>query len=380
MKQLTPRTRRMGISAIFFFYGLSYASWTARIPSIQQSLHLTDAALGGVLFGMPVGSFITLPFSGWLVAKVGSRKVVITAAFLYCSMLVCIGFSQTIFQLVLSLFFFGSFGNMLNISVNTQAIGIEAMYKRRILSSFHGVWSLASLAGASIGGYILGMGVPSGEHLLGIALFGTATMCICIPYLLQEDVNRDKKRAVFVKPDKRLFVLGMIAFCSMMCQGAMFDWSGIYLKKVVLTDKALIGVGLTAFTISMATTRFIADWLTQRVGLRKMLLWSGLLPSIGLVLAVAFPNIITATLGFMLVGVGVSPVLPLLFSAAGKSSGMSPSLAIAAVSTLGFVGLLIGPPLIGFVAGATSLKISFLILAAFGLSVSVLAGRVEHDL
>jgi len=105
-----------------------------------------------------------------------------------------------------------------------------------------------------------------------------------------------------------------------------------------------------------------------------------LLPSIGLVLAVAFPNIITATLGFMLVGVGVSPVLPLLFSAAGKSSGMSPSLAIAAVSTLGFVGLLIGPPLIGFVAGATSLKISFLILAAFGLSVSVLAGRVEHDL
>ena len=207
MKQLTPRTRRMGISAIFFFYGLSYASWTARIPSIQQSLHLTDAALGGVLFGMPVGSFITLPFSGWLVAKVGSRKVVITAAFLYCSMLVCIGFSQTVFQLVLSLFFFGSFGNMLNISVNTQAIGIEAMYKRRILSSFHGVWSLASLAGASIGGYILGMGVPSGEHLLGIALFGAATMCICIPYLLQEDVNRDKKRAVFVKPDKRLFVL-----------------------------------------------------------------------------------------------------------------------------------------------------------------------------
>ncbi len=242
------------------------------------------------------------------------------------------------------------------------------------------MWSLAGLAGASIGGYILGRGIGSGAHLLGIAVFAAVTMCFCIRYLLHEDINRDKKRPVFVKPDKRLLVLGMIAFCSMMCQGAMFDWSGIYFKKVLLTNQALIGVGLTAFTISMAATRFIADWLTQHAGLKRMLRWSGLLPAIGLLLAVAFPNIITATIGFMLVGVGVSPVLPLLFSAAGKSTNMSPGLAIAAVSTLGFVGLLIGPPLIGFVAGATSLKTSFLIIASLGLSVSVLARRVEQDL
>ena len=377
MRQISPTARRRGVSAIFFFYGLSYASWTARIPTIQQSLHLTDAALGGVLFGMPAGSFITLPFSGWLVAKVGSRRVVTAAAFMYCGMLACVGFSHTVVQLVLSLFFFGSFGNMLNISINTQAIGIEALYNRRILSSFHGVWSLAGLAGASMGGYILGLGVDAGPHLLGIAIFAAITMCFSMQYLLHEDINRDKKRPVFVKPDKRLLVLGVIAFCSMMCQGAMFDWSGIFFKKVLLTDKALIGVGLTAFTISMAITRFVADWLTQQVGLKRMLQFSGLLPAIGLALAVAFPNIITATVGFMLVGVGVSPVLPLLFSAAGRSTTLSPGLAIAAVSTLGFVGLLIGPPLIGFVAGATSLKTSFIILAGLGLFVSFFAGRVQ---
>jgi len=380
MIELSPRARRRGISAIFFFYGLSYASWTARIPSIQQSLHLTDAALGGVLFGMPVGSFITLPFSGWLVAKVGSRKVVITAAFLYCCMLACIGFSHSILQLVLSLFFFGSFGNMLNISINTQAIGVEALYKKRILASFHGVWSLAGLAGASAGGYFLGLGLDAGPHLLGVALFAAVTMLVSLPYLLSEDINRDAKRPVFVKPDKRLLVLGVIAFCSMMCQGAMFDWTGIYFKKVLLTNKSLIGLGLTAFTISMAITRFVADRLTHKIGLKKMLLFSGLLPAVGLVLAVAFPNVITATLGFMLVGVGVSPVLPLLFSAAGKSSKMSPGMAIAAVSTLGFVGLLIGPPLIGFISGVSSLKTSFLILAALGLFVSIFAAWVESEL
>jgi MFS family permease len=380
MNYKSPAARRIAVSAVFFFYGLSYASWTARIPTIQQNLRLSEAGLGGVLLGMPVGSFIMLPFSGWLVARAGSRKVVICAAFLYCCLLACIGFASTTIQLVISLFFFGAFGNMLNISINTQAIGVEAIYKRRILSSFHGVWSLAGLAGASVGGYILSKNIGTGAHLLGVSVFAAVTMLFCIPYLITEDTNRDNKRPVFVKPDKRLFVLGMIAFCSMMCQGAMFDWTGIYFKKVLLADKSVIGVGLTAFTISMAATRFIADWLSHHAGLKKMLFWSGLLPAVGLLTAVIFPNIVTATIGFMLVGVGVSPVLPLLFSVAGKTVNMSPGMAIAAVSTLGFVGLLIGPPLIGFIAGAASLRISFLVLAAMGLAVTVLAGKVEQEL
>ncbi len=379
MKEKTALSRRISTSSIFFFYGLCYSSWAARIPSIQQNLHLSDAALGGVLFSMPIGSFLTLPFSGWLVAKVGSRKVVMFAALIYIAMLVSIGFSQTVAQLVISLFFFGSFGNMVNISINTQAIGVEALYNKRILSSFHGVWSTAGLGGAAIGTFVMGRGVGASYHLLGIGIFALSTLIICTPYLLNADVNQDKNMRVFVKPDKSLLVLGMIAFCSMMCQGAMFDWSGVYFKKVLLADKAWIGIGLTTFMVSMAAIRFIADWLTQHMGFRQILQWSGLLSAAGLVISVSFPYLWPATIGFMLVGIGVSPVVPLVFSEVGKSKTLSPGVAIAAVSTLGFVGLLIGPPLIGFVAGATSLKISFLILAAIALLVSLLAFKVEEE-
>jgi len=379
MNELTPRSRRYRISAIFFFYGLCYASWASRIPTIQQNLHLSEAGLGAVLLAMPVGSFITVPFTGYLVGKSGSRKVVIFSVLAYTSMLVFIGFAHTVLQLVIALFFFGSFGNMLNISINTQAIGVEALYQKRILSSFHGVWSLAGLAGASIGTFVIGKSIGTDWHLLaiGIAAFGTAL--ICIPYLLHTDMNQDKKRKAFVMPDKSMMVLGMIAFCSMMCQGAMFDWTGVYFKKVLLADKKWIGVGLNAFMVSMALVRFISDWLTQHTGLRRILQYSGILSAGGLLISVFFPYVVPATLGFIMVGIGVSPVVPLVFSAVGRTKTMSPGVAIAAVSTLGFIGLLIGPPMIGFIAGATSLRISFVILAAIAAMVFVLSFKIKEE-
>ncbi len=379
MSEKSPRSRRLHISSIFFFYGLCYASWAARIPTIQQNLHLSETALGAVLFAMPIGSFLTVPLTGWLVAKAGSRKVVIVSVLVYSSMLAAIGFADTVFQLVVALFLFGSFGNMLNISINTQAIGVEALYTKRILSSFHGMWSLAGLVGASIGLFLIGRGVSTSIHLAGIGVFAFGNALICMPYLLYEDINRDKKRKVFVMPDRTMIILGMVAFCSMMCQGAMFDWTGVYFRKVLQVDKAWIGAGLTAFMVSMALVRFIADWLTHHLGLKKILQLSGLLSAGGLIVSVCFPYLVPATIGFILVGVGVSPVVPLVFSAVGKSKTLSPGVAIAAVSTLGFIGLLIGPPMIGFVAGATSLKISFIILAAISLVVFVLAFKVKEE-
>lgn len=379
MNEATPRQRRFRVSSIFFFYGLCYASWAARIPTIQQNLHLNETALGGVLFAMPIGSFLTVPVTGWLVAKAGSRKVVIVSVLVYSSILVCIGFAHTVLQLVLSLFFFGSFGNMLNIAINTQAIGVEALYTKRILSSFHGMWSLAGLAGAAIGTFVMGKAISTAWHLAGIGIFAFGNALICIPWLLHEDINRDKKRKVFVMPDKSMIILGMTAFCSMMCQGAMFDWTGVYFKKVLQVNAAWVGAGLTAFMISMALIRFLADWLTQHLGLKRILQYSGLLSAGGLIVSVCFPYLVPATIGFILVGIGVSPVVPLVFSAVGKSKTLSPGVAIAAVSTLGFIGLLIGPPMIGFVAGATSLKMSFIILAVIAFSVFVLAFKVKED-
>ncbi|HWB27221.1 MAG TPA: MFS transporter [Chitinophagaceae bacterium] len=379
MNDYSPRRRRIHIGAIFFFYGLSYASWASRIPSIQQNLHLSEAALGAVLLGMPAGSFITVPFTGYLIAKKGSRKVVIASSLLYTATLAAIGLSHTVAQLVISLFLFGSFGNMLNISVNTQAIGVEAIYGRRILSSFHALWSTAGIAGAAIGTYMLGRGVSTAAHLGGISAWGFISMLICLPYLLHEDINADKKRRVFVLPGKGMIILGLIAFCSMMCQGAMFDWSGVYFKKVMTVNKEWIGAGYTAFTVSMALVRFVTDKITHHSGLKKILFYSGIITAAGLLLCVCMPYLVPAIIGCMLAGIGVSPAVPLVFSAAGKTKGMSPGVAIAAVSTLGFIGLLIGPVLIGFIAGATSLKVSFVVIAVIGLIFSALSLKIKEE-
>jgi MFS family permease len=380
MEQL-PRQlwhKRISISLLFFFYGLSYSSWASRIPNIQQTLQLSDASLGAVLLGMPIGSFLTLPFSGILVAKIGSHNVVRYATLLYCLMLICVGFSYTVLQLTIFLFLFGSCGNMVNISINTQALALENLYEKRIMSSFHGMWSVAGFFGATIGTFLMGKAFPVKWHFLLIAAAALLICIICTFYLIRDRPTEHGKRPLFTMPGKAFVSLGAIAFCSMMCSGAMFDWSGVYFKKVVNAKEAFIGLGYTAFMISMAATRFVADSVSNYIGFKKIIAVCGLLTASGLIIAVAFPYILPATIGLLLIGIGVSPVIPLIFSVAGKSTALAPGMAIAAVSTLGFVGLLIGPPMIGFIAGITSLKISFIILSVIGLTITFIASAIKR--
>ncbi|WP_236704893.1 MFS transporter [Hymenobacter sp. AT01-02] len=155
----------------------------------------------------------------------------------------------------------------------------------------------------------------------------------------------------------------------------MFDWSGVYFRKVIQADQDFVGVGFSAFMSTMAAGRFVADWFTERFGRKRTLVYSGLLEATGLLLAVLLPTLVPATVGFMLVGIGVSSVVPLVYGAAGRSKTMSPGVALAAVSTVGFAGFLLGPPVIGLVAGATSLRVSFALIALMGLAVAALARR-----
>ena len=228
------RAHRIAISSCFFFYGFVFATWASRIPNIQQHLNLSETALGATLLAMPIGSFVTVPFSGYLSSKIGSRKVVIMASIIYCMLLTAIGFSQTVWQLAVCLFLFGSAGNMMNIAINTQALTLEGFYTKRIISSFHGMWSVAGLGAASLGTYFIGLAFPVAYHFLLVALVAVVSFISCFSYLLHEPLKPQERRPFFTKPDKAFLGLGLIAFCSMICQGAMFDWSGIYFKKVVL--------------------------------------------------------------------------------------------------------------------------------------------------
>lgn len=370
------KTSRIAVGGIFFCYGLCFASWASRIPSIQQILQLSEAELGGVLFALPVGSLLSLPLSGYLVAKYGSRIVVSYSSVLYAVSLLGIGYSFSVLLLIIVLFFFGLLGNMLNISINTQAVGLEAAYKRNIMATFHGMWSLAGFAGAGIGASMIAFSISPLDHYMIVSAAVILMLFLTYKYLLDEDINTDRNKPVFSLPDRSLVVLGIVAFCSMMCEGAMFDWSGVYFKKVVEVGNDWTGVGYVAFMIAMAGTRFIADGLVQRFGLKRVLQLSGLLTAAGLLISVLLPFMITAIAGFFVVGIGVSSVVPLVFSVAGKSKAQSPGIAITSVSSFGFFGFLIGPPMIGLIAGATDLRLSFALLALLGICVAALSSKV----
>lgn len=371
-----PRTTlRVAVAAMFFMAGLSFSSWASRIATVQQTLDLSDAALGGVLFALPVGLMCSLPFSGWIITKIGSRNLLIGALVVYAASLVTLGLAQNTLQLIICLVIFGFSSNSVNISVNTQAVAAEKLYGRPILASFHGLWSLAGFTGAAIGSFMIGQNITPLYHFLLILTIIIIVVVITMRYLKNDKVT--DAGPVFVMPDNSLIKLGAIAFCSMICEGAMFDWSVIYFKKVVLAPADLIGIGFTAFMLTMAGGRFIADWFAHRFGLKRTMQISGLLTATGLSIAVIFPYLSTALIGFLFVGAGVSSVVPMVYSAAGKSKTMAPGVALAAVSTIGFLGFLVGPPVIGFIAGLASLRASFTLIAMMGICVTIVATKAK---
>lgn len=268
---------------------------------------------------------------------------------------------------------------MLNISMNTQAVGTEALYGRTIMASYHGLWSLAGFSGAAIGTLMIGLGLLPYQHFLIISFLAFLIILTTYRLLVPVDKGKNEQQPIFAMPDKSLINLGIIAFCSMICEGAMFDWSGVYFQKVIHPDKTLIAAGYTAFMCTMATGRFVGDWLATRAGIKRILQISGLLTALGLLIAILFPFFPSAIIGFLFVGAGVSSVVPLVYSAAGRSKVLSPGVALAAVSTIGYMGFLFGPPFIGFIAQASSLRISFGLIAILGSAIAFMATRTKFE-
>jgi MFS family permease len=368
-------TLRAVVGVMFFLAGLCFASWASRIVTVQQTLGLSDAGLGAILFSLPVGLMCSLPFSGWIITVIGSKKLLILSLIGYSVTLIGLSLAQTVPELIACLILFGFCSNSVNISVNTQAVAAEVMYEKPIMASFHGLWSMAGFVGAGIGTFMIGKGIAPFHHFIFITSVIIVLIFIVSRYLKDDKVANSGP--VFVMPDSSLIKLGFIAMCSMICEGAMFDWSVIYFKKVVIAPTALIGAGFTAFMLTMAGGRFIADWFAKRYGLKRILQVSGSLTVTGLLIAVIFPYFYTAMAGFLLVGAGVSSVVPMVYSAAGKSKTMQPGVALAAVSTIGFIGFLFGPPIIGFIAGLATLRASFVFIALMGSCVVILSTKAK---
>lgn len=370
------RTYRIAVCIFFFIAGLTYSSWACRIHDIKAQFGLNNAGLGSVLFALPIGLMISLPVSGWMVTRFGSRRVLIAAGLLFPFMLCMIGLATHIWQLVTVLFLFGFMNNVFEIAMNTQAVGVEVLYGRSVMASFHGLWSLAGFTGIAIGTLAVTLGWPVWLHFWLVAPVCWILVFFSRRYLLPEDAPAEAQ-PLFAKPDRQLLQLGLIAFASLITEGTMFDWSGVYFQKIVQVPESLTTVGYIAFMGTMAGGRFLADRIVTRFGIRQVLQCAGAITTTGLLLAIFFPNIYTATLGFLLVGIGVSSIVPLVLALAGKSKTLPPGVAIAAVSTVGFLGFLIGPPLIGFIAEALNLQWSFALIAVFSAGIMLLASKMD---
>jgi MFS family permease len=377
---------RIAISTFFFLNGICFASWGARIPTIQESLGLSEAFLGTILLSLPMGSIVSMPLAAWATTRFGSRRALPVAMFLDAASLMLLGIAPSALLLCLSLVAFGLASNLVNVALNTQAVDLENVYKRPLMAGMHGLWSCAGFSGAAVGALMIGANVTPKWHFVSISLFSFFVLIFAGRFLLPDLAQRAVEKGAdltaapsprFRLPPPALLKLGLMAFCGMLCEGGMFDWAGVYFKKVVLAEGAYVSAGYIAFMTTMAGTRFIADGFKARFGFYRVLRFNGLGIFFGYMLAVLFPHPITAVIGFLIIGAGVSAVVPLVFSEAGRMKTPSASASIATVSTIGFFGFLSGPPIIGWIAGATSLRVSFALVACVGLCITFLASRKD---
>lgn len=373
----TPRTIRIATAVFFFISGFGYATWASRIPTLQQKLHLNEAQLGAVLFALPVGLMLTLPVTGNLLSRFSSRNVMFAGTVAFNIMLALLGFTTQVWQLVVVLFCFGSSRNLMNISVNAQSVAVQALYKRSIITTFHGIWSMAGFTAAALGYLMVAGKIPPSYHFLIVGLMLAAFAFYFFKDTLNHVPLQQERRPAFVLPDKALVKFGLISFASMACEGTMYDWSGIYFHKEVHATPAIATAGFVVYMVAMTAGRFFGDRLVNRIGIKPMLRYSGMLILAGMLLAASFPYPLVAGFGFVLIGFGVSCVVPLVFSIAGKSKTMSSGSAIASVSTVGYLGFLMVPPVVGFIAQAASLRWSFTVMAALGGLMVFMVGKVE---
>ena len=378
---ISKRTRRIVLSGFFFFTGICFASWASRIPDIKMQLGLNDAELGAMLLFLPVGSFLGIPISGSLTSIYGSNRMLKIAAVLYPLFLILIGPITQTWQLGICLFIFGMAGNFYNVAVNTQAVVLSKLFEKSIISTFHGFWSLAGFVGGLVGGLFVAKQISPLYQFVFVALVSIIYLVFAHPYLMPSEKNKQPLNKMWNKPSALMLQFGFIALGNMICEGMMFDWSGIYFQKVVLVPNEYRTMGYISFMACMTIGRMFADILINYWGARKQLMLSGLLVTIGLIIAVMLPGIIISTFGFMLVGFGVSSVIPTIYGSVGRSAAPGQaSIALASVSSIGFFGFLIGPPIIGFLSQAIGLRWAFLTVSLLGLATFFQSYRLKKHL
>lgn len=374
---------RFAVLSFFLAQGLCFSSWASRIPDIKEIFTVNDALYWGiVLFMIPVGKFVAIPLAGYLVSKLGSRIMVQISIMGYALSLFAIGTALNIYMLGVFLFCFGVFWNLCDISLNTQGIGIERLYGRTIMASFHGGWSLAACLGALIGFIMIVSDVTPFWHFTLIAALILLLTMVSRRYL-QDDVftaeaveDKSEKWQYIKRPEMLLIKLGLVGLFALVVESAMFDWSGVYFESVLQVPKSL-QIGFLVFMVMMTVGRFLANYAYRIWGKQRVLQLSGVFIFIGFFTSALLGStvdsmalkVIVNSFGFMLVGLGISSMVPTIYSLVGAKSKTPVGIALTILSSISFIGSLVAPLLIGAISQAFNMEYAYMVVGLLGLCI-----------
>ena len=371
------RQARWATATYFLVLGVAFGSWVTRIPAVQNRLGLDDARLGIALLSLSAGAIVAMPSTGWLIGRWGNGPVIRGAATLLCLALPLLPLAPAMSLLMLALFIFGIGFGLLDVAMNVQAVTVEEAYGRPIMSSFHGIFSVGGMAGAAAAGVIASLGVLPFPHLLGVAL----ALLVLVTFAgrgLLDDPAHDAGAPVFAIPPRALLGLGVLSFCVMLGEGAVADWSAVYLENSLDATPGIAAAGYAASALAMAAMRFAGDGLTLRLGPVRLVRIGGVVAGLGLAAALLVGTIPAGVIGFAAVGAGLAATFPIAVGAGGRTPGLAAGTAIGAVATAGYSGLLLGPPLIGLVSEQAGLRAGLGLVAALCLVTALLAGAVRR--
>jgi hypothetical protein len=367
--------------AVFLIHGLTVSTWISRIPAVKSGLHLGDGVFGFSLFGSAVGSVIGIPVCGWFVTRYGSRRACIWTSIGLCLAMVLPAFAVNASTLFSALFVMGSMLGANDVAMNSQAVAVERLLGTPTMSRFHAMFSIGGILGAAVGGWIASRHVSVQAHLLAMCVLFVTFAILTTPQNPELEAaageTRSATRLRFRQMPVALLALSSIGFCIFLSEGAIADWTAIYLRQVLAAGPGLAAAGYAVFSAAMSVFRLLGDAITLRLGFAWTIRGGALLAAAGLASTLLVHSPYSALPGLVLVGAGFSSIIPLVFAAGGRIKGVAAGAGVAAVSGLGYLGFLVGPTAIGFVSELTSLRMGLALVVALSLLAAALVTAAE---
>lgn len=367
------RLEQMSTRIAFFIAGFGIAAWAPLVTYAKARAQLNEGTLGLLLLCLGVGSIIAMPVAGALASRFGCRRVLSAGTILLCVALPMLATVSSIPLLMAGLFLFGAGLGTVDSTVNLQAVIVERASGKTMMSGFHGLFSLGGIVGAAGVSALLGLGLSPLSATLVVIVITLAALLKAAPHLLP--YGSESSGPAFAIPHGVVLFIGCLCFIVFLAEGAVLDWSAVFLSDERGLDEAYAGLGYAAFALTMTIGRLTGDAIVRRLGAKRVIVIGGLLATAGMLLATLLPAWETALLGYALVGAGCSNIVPVLYTAVGKQTVMPEHIAVPAITTLGYAGILAGPALIGFIAHGSSLSVAFVLIAVLLLGVAI-SGKI----